>query len=91
MPALATLVQPFVPRLPKPRSRCKNITPVIFASSAGGYDDIETLETALLVPIDHKRLRLQPAVERAIVAEDLTSKIYLKSDIGLHELDDVQL
>jgi hypothetical protein len=64
---------------------------VLFASSAGGYDDTETLEIALLVAADYELLKLQPYIERNIRAEGLTSKVYPKSHVRFYNLGSATL
>jgi hypothetical protein len=58
---------------------------VIFASSAGGYDDTEALEVALLLPADYSPLALQPTVEKALLAEGLPAKVSLQSDVRYYD------
>ena len=64
---------------------------VVFSSSAGGYDDSESPEIALLVPVDFSPLALQPAIERAVLAEGLTTKITLKSDVRFFSFEESEM
>jgi hypothetical protein len=64
---------------------------VTFASSAGGYNDLEALEIALLVPVDYDPLTIQPVVESAMQNEGSTSKVSLKSDFRLYSHSGSQL
>jgi hypothetical protein len=64
---------------------------VLLASSAGGYDDRETPEIALLVPVDNSSIVLQPSIEKAILAEGLRAKVSLKSNVAYYELADRHL
>jgi hypothetical protein len=66
---------------------------VTFASSAGGYDDKETPEIALLVPVDHDTIELQRFVLKAVLAEGLAAnlKVSLKSNIAYYDLEDRHL
>ena len=64
---------------------------VVFSSSAGGYDDSESPEIALLVPVDFSPLALQPAIERAVLAEGLTTKITLKSDVRFFSFEEPEM
>jgi hypothetical protein len=59
---------------------------VLLASSAGGYEDKETPEIALLVPVDNSSIVLQPSIEKAILAEGLRAKVSLKSNVAYYEL-----
>lgn len=64
---------------------------VIFSSSAGGYGDEESLEIAILLPVEYSPISLQPVVERAVINEGLTTRIHLKSDVRWYDFDEAHL